>query len=62
MRNIIKKSKTFLADEKGSETVEWVLIASILAGIIVSSFWINIQGAVNAALISIATFIATVSG
>lgn len=32
------KIRTFLADEQGAETVEWVMIAAILAGIIVAAF------------------------
>lgn len=29
--------KAFFADEKGAETVEWVMIAAVLAGIIITS-------------------------
>ena len=35
MKNAIKK---FLADEQGAETIEWVMIAAILATIIIATF------------------------
>ena len=38
MKNIINKTKAFLADENGAETVEWVMIAAVLAAIIVDCF------------------------
>ena len=39
MKNIINKTKAFLADENGAETVEWVMIAAVLAAIILAAFW-----------------------
>ena len=43
MKNIINKTKAFLADENGAETVEWVMIAAVLAAIILVVFWGNLQ-------------------
>ena len=34
MKDITNKIKTFFADEKGAETVEWVLVAAILVAIV----------------------------
>ncbi len=53
MKEITNKIKAFLADEKGAETVEWVMIAAVLAGIIVVAFWTNLQAGVNGAITSI---------
>ena len=41
MKNIINKTKAFLADENGAETVEWVMIAAVLAAIIAAAFWVT---------------------
>ncbi len=38
MKNAIKK---FLADEQGAETVEWVMIAAVLAGVIVATYGLS---------------------
>lgn len=40
------KIKTFLADEQGAETVEWVMIAAVLAAIIMASFNTTLRNAV----------------
>ena len=55
MKNIINKIKAFLADEQGAETVEWVMIAAILAAIITVVFWTTLQGALNDAITNIGT-------
>jgi len=38
MKNLRKHINAFLADEQGAETVEWVMIAAVLASIIALSF------------------------
>jgi Flp pilus assembly pilin Flp len=47
MKKITNLVKTFFADEKGAETVEWVMIAAVLAGIITAVFWNTLQGGLN---------------
>lgn len=55
MNKITNQLKAFFADEKGAETVEWVMIAAVLAGIIVAAFWTTLQGGVNGAITNITT-------
>ena len=50
MKNIINKTKAFLADENGAETVEWVMIAAILAGIIIAAIWTTLGAEVTATI------------
>ena len=50
MKNLINKTKAFLADENGAETVEWVMIAAVLAGIISIVFWDKLQTALSSAI------------
>ncbi len=47
----------FLADEQGAETVEWVMIAAVLAGIIIITFATGgtLRTAVSAAITRIST-------
>ncbi|MCK9620599.1 MAG: hypothetical protein M0R47_08715 [Methylobacter sp.] len=47
MKKITNLVKGFLADEKGAETVEWVMIAAVLAGIIAVAFWETLKTGVN---------------
>ncbi len=53
MKNIVNKTKAFIADEKGAETVEWVMIAAVLAAIITVVFWGTLQTALNNAILAI---------
>ncbi|MFI3189644.1 hypothetical protein BCS42_05475 [Crenothrix sp. D3] len=46
-------ARVFLADEQGAETVEWVMIAAVLAGIIAIASWDILKDAVNASIIKI---------
>jgi Flp pilus assembly pilin Flp len=55
MKKITNLVKGFLADEKGAETVEWVMIAAVLAGIIATAFWTTLSGGVNGAITNITT-------
>jgi Flp pilus assembly pilin Flp len=50
MKDLINKTKVFLADEQGAETVEWVMIAAVLAVIIGTAFWVTLKGSVNNAI------------
>jgi Flp pilus assembly pilin Flp len=50
MRNLVNKTKVFLADDQGAETVEWVMIAAVLAAIIGVAFWGTLKTAVNAGI------------
>jgi Flp pilus assembly pilin Flp len=54
MKTLINKISVFLADEQGAETVEWVMIAAVLAAIIAFAFWTTLQTAVNTAINTIA--------
>jgi Flp pilus assembly pilin Flp len=47
MKKITNPIKAFFADEQGAETVEWVMIAAVLAGIIATAFWTTLSGGVN---------------
>ena len=62
MKNIINKTKAFLADEQGAETVEWVMIAAILAAIITAVFWNQLRNALSAAIAGIATQMSNPTG
>lgn len=53
MKKCINNIKIFLADEKGAETVEWVMIAAVLASIIILIFWGNLKTALDAAITTI---------
>jgi Flp pilus assembly pilin Flp len=53
MKNIIDKTKAFLADENGAETVEWVMIAAVLAAIILAAFWGPLKTALDTSLTNI---------
>jgi len=53
MKNLINKTKVFLADEQGAETVEWVMIAAVLAAIIGTVFWGTLKNALNDAIVKI---------
>jgi len=59
MKNIINKTKAFLADENGAETVEWVMIAAVLAAIILAAFWGPLNTGLNNALLAIGTQMTT---
>lgn len=50
MRKITNLMKAFFADEKGAETVEWVMIAAVLAGIISAAYWTTLKGGVDTAI------------
>lgn len=62
MKKITNLVKAFFADEKGAETVEWVMIAAVLAAIIVAAIWGTLQGGVNGAIQSITGNMTTVGG
>jgi len=53
MKKITNQLKAFFADEKGAETVEWVMIAAVLAGIIVLAFWTTLKTGVDGAITNI---------
>lgn len=53
MKKTTSLMKGFFADEKGAETVEWVMIAAVLAGIIAVAFWQTLQTGVDGAITSI---------
>lgn len=49
MKNLLNKIRAFLADEQGAETVEWVMIAAVLAAIIIAAFNTTLRnGVINA--------------
>ena len=47
MNNIANNIKVFLADEQGAETVEWAMIAAILASVITVAFLDDLGSAVE---------------
>jgi Flp pilus assembly pilin Flp len=53
MKKIESLMKEFFADEKGAETVEWVMIAAVLAGIITVVFWGTLQKGLDTAITKI---------
>lgn len=57
MKNLRKNINAFLADEQGAETVEWVMIAAVLAVIIGAAFGPSsgLSTAVSASMGDIAT-------
>jgi Flp pilus assembly pilin Flp len=54
-------TKTFLADEQGAETVEWVMIAAVLAGIITVASWVALNDAVDSSMTKVVNCIANVT-
>jgi Flp pilus assembly pilin Flp len=62
MKKITNLVKGFLADEKGAETVEWVMIAAVLAGIITVVFWGTLQDGLSAAITKISGQMANPTG
>jgi Flp pilus assembly pilin Flp len=62
MRKITRLVKAFIVDEKGAETVEWVMIAAVLAGIITAVFWNTLQNGLNAGITAINNQIANPQG
>jgi Flp pilus assembly pilin Flp len=48
MKNLKEHVNAFLADEQGAETVEWVMIAAVLAAIIIAQ--IGPDGAIGTAV------------
>jgi Flp pilus assembly pilin Flp len=62
MKTLINKISAFLADEQGAETVEWVMIAAVLAAIIATAFWTKLGGAVNNAITKISNCMAATNG
>ncbi|MFA5034088.1 MAG: hypothetical protein WC614_13855 [bacterium] len=55
MKKITNQLKAFFADEKGAETVEWVMIAAVLAGIIAIVFWQTLQTGLDTSIDNIVT-------
>lgn len=53
--NIINKIEAFLADENGAETVEWVMVAALMAAIITVSFSGTLRTAIVTAVGRIVT-------
>jgi Flp pilus assembly pilin Flp len=62
MKKITSLVKAFFADEKGAETVEWVMIAAVLAGIITVVFWTTLQDGLNKGIVAINGKIADPTG
>jgi Flp pilus assembly pilin Flp len=62
MKKITNLVKGFLADEKGAETVEWVMIAAVLAGIITVVFWGTLQTGLETAITNITGQMANPTG
>ncbi len=50
MKNIMSKIKTFLVNEDGAETVEWAIVAAILAVLAVLTYDDALNAALNAAI------------
>jgi Flp pilus assembly pilin Flp len=59
-KKVMKNLITFLDDEQGTETVEWVMIAAILAAILAAASWDVLGVAVNNLINSIANSINSV--
>ena len=55
MKNLLNIITAFFADEKGAETVEWVMIAAALAAIILVVLWGSLQTSLNTAIGNIIT-------
>jgi len=62
MKNIISNIKAFLVDEKGAETVEWVMIAALLTVIILAVYNTSLQTSLVAAMAKITANISTAAG
>ena len=50
MINILSKIKDFLVDEQGAETVEWAMIAAILAAIIIAAYLTTLGAEIKSAI------------
>jgi Flp pilus assembly pilin Flp len=53
MKKTTSLVKAFFADEKGAETVEWVMIAAVLAGIIATAYWVTLKSGVDGGITNI---------
>jgi Flp pilus assembly pilin Flp len=49
----ISNVRKFLADENGAETVEWVMVAALMAAIITASFNSTLRNAIKSAITNI---------
>ena len=61
MKNIYNKLLAFLVDEEGAETVEWVMIAAVLATVIIAAFNTSLKGSVTGAMTAITGDITTIT-
>ena len=50
MKNLVNKITAFIADEKGAEAVEWVLVAAALVGVITFVYGTNLQTGLGSAI------------
>jgi len=57
MKNLVNKIKSFLVDEQGAETVEWVMIAAVLAFIISVAYAGTLGASITAAFTRIGLLI-----
>ena len=55
MKNLTKKITAFLTDEQGAETVEWVIVVAIVAGIAVAGYQTTLGGAITGAIGTVTT-------
>lgn len=62
MNYLFKKALIFWFDENGAETLEWVIVASIISGTIVISYYdSDLRSAIGNLLVTISNYIDTVS-
>jgi Flp pilus assembly pilin Flp len=57
MKNLVNVTKAFIADEKGAETIEWVMVAAALAAVIIAVY--GNTGTLRTALNGVITTITT---
>ncbi|MEI6068800.1 MAG: hypothetical protein WCP96_15775 [Methylococcaceae bacterium] len=62
MNITINTIKAFVADEKGAETVEWVMIVALLTVIILAVYNATLNASLVAAMLKITTNISTAAG
>jgi Flp pilus assembly pilin Flp len=59
MKEMFKSLRRKLQDNKGEVSVEWALVAVVMAGIIIAAFLPGVQGALTAAIASISSALTT---
>jgi len=62
MKEMLRYMRMKLKQEKGEVSVEWALVAVIMAGVILAVFMPGVSGALTAAIATITSALTTAAG